>query len=123
MADETMYSLVPVYRSPPTGSAITTVAFSPEGQRLAFGDQSGRLVTVSDLLGSQTRELDVFLGTEVQIVALRWWTPVDATLGTSASHTHLVAGDSAGYLHFVRVHRAGLLLPVRIISTSSLMLQ
>lgn len=101
---DAMYSLAPIYRSPPVKSAIVAVAFSPDGQRLAYGDRSGRIVVVYDLLGVQSQELDITVGNKVQIVALRWWTP-SAALDTASSGVpiHLLAGDSAGYAHVVRL--------------------
>lgn len=111
MTDDSMYSLVPLYRSPPTKSAVVAVAFSPDGQRLAYGTKSGRLVVVYDLLASQLPELDVSIGTEIQIVALRWWTPTPDAALRRTSPAHLVAGDSAGYIHFVRLPRLPPFMP------------
>lgn len=96
------YSVHPVYRSPAPIPAISAMAFSPDGNKLALGDITGRLVVISDVLDSQTRVIDTVLSLDEPITSLAW-------LATPARmrFADLVAGGENGFLYFVSISTTG----------------
>ena len=105
MSDDSHFSIHPVYRSRAAIPAIVVMAFSPDGQRLAFGDVVGRLVIMRDILGSCVRDFDSLLTAEQPITSLSWLAPF---VQCGAIHTpqvlrpaDLIVGDEQGFIHVV----------------------
>jgi hypothetical protein len=99
------FSVHPIYRSYATTPAIVTMAFSPDGQRLAFGDVVGRLVIMRDIFGHCAREFDSLITAEEPVTSLSWLagSPRCGAIHTSQAprFADLVAGDEEGYVYAV----------------------
>lgn len=108
MPEGWQYPFRPIYRSPTPIPAIVAMAFSPEGNSLAFGDVAGRVVIIRDIAGSRCYDFDsvVAPGQPITCVA---WLPRPIQCGTQRS-PRLIVGDEGGYIHIVGLLKTSLLM-------------